>query len=105
MNQEKAATARQEVEKFVVRLPKGMRAKIAEVSRLSHRSMNSEIIARLEESLAKSGHGMDGSPSTPMLRAVGGQNEISAAQQERELVARFRNLSPAKRSALLELMR
>lgn len=105
MNQEKAVTARQEVEKFVVRLPKGMRAKIAEVSRLSHRSMNSEIIARLEESLEKSGHGLDSGTSGPMLRAVGGQNEISAAQQERELIARFRNLSPAKRAALMELVR
>lgn len=38
-------------DKFVVRLPDGMREKIAEVARLTHRSMNSEIIARLEESL------------------------------------------------------
>lgn len=38
-------------DKFVVRLPDGMREKIAEVARVHHRSMNSEIIARLEESL------------------------------------------------------
>lgn len=38
-------------DKFVVRLPDGMREKIAEVARTHHRSMNSEIIARLEESL------------------------------------------------------
>lgn len=38
-------------DKFVVRLPDGMREKIAEVSRSHHRSMNSEIIARLEQSL------------------------------------------------------
>lgn len=39
-------------DKFVVRLPDGMREQIAEVARTHHRSMNSEIIARLEKSLA-----------------------------------------------------
>lgn len=38
-------------DKFVVRLPDGMREQIADVARESHRSMNSEIIARLEQSL------------------------------------------------------
>lgn len=38
-------------DKFVVRLPDGMRERIAEVARNHHRSMNSEIIARLERSL------------------------------------------------------
>ncbi|MNB61172.1 Arc-like DNA binding domain protein [compost metagenome] len=38
-------------DKFVVRLPDGMRERIAEVARTHHRSMNSEIIARLERSM------------------------------------------------------
>ena len=38
-------------DKFVVRLPDGMRERIADVARNHHRSMNSEIIARLEQSL------------------------------------------------------
>jgi len=38
-------------DKFVIRLPDGMRERIAEVARTHHRSMNSEIIARLEQSL------------------------------------------------------
>lgn len=38
-------------DKFVIRLPDGMREKIAEVARTHHRSMNSEIIARLETSI------------------------------------------------------
>lgn len=38
-------------DKFVVRLPDGMRERIADVAKESHRSMNSEIIARLEASL------------------------------------------------------
>ncbi|HAO75153.1 MAG TPA: DNA-binding protein, partial [Pseudomonas sp.] len=42
-------------DKFVVRLPDGMRERIAEVARNHHRSMNSEIIARLEQSLLQEG--------------------------------------------------
>ena len=38
-------------DKFVVRLPQGMRDRIADVAKQHHRSMNSEIIARLEHSL------------------------------------------------------
>lgn len=39
-------------DKFVVRLPDGLRVRIAEVSKQSHRSMNAEIVTRLEKSLA-----------------------------------------------------
>lgn len=38
-------------EKFVVRLPNGMRQRIASVAKRYHRSMNSEIVSRLEDSL------------------------------------------------------
>ena len=101
MNTERAtAHARQEVEKFVVRLPKGMRSKIAEVSRLSHRSMNSEIIARLEESLGAGQTESIQTPAAPLLRAV----DNNSADQEQMLLARFRALSAEKRAALLELL-
>ena len=42
-------------DKFVVRLPDGMRERIADVARNHHRSMNSEIIARLEQSMLQEG--------------------------------------------------
>ena len=42
-------------DKFVVRLPDGMRERIADVARNHHRSMNSEIISRLEQSLLQEG--------------------------------------------------
>lgn len=46
-------------DKFVVRFPDGMRNKIADVARGNFRSMNSEILARLEASLeAESQMGM-----------------------------------------------
>jgi hypothetical protein len=43
------ATKSRIADKFVVRLPDGMRER--EVARKNHRSMNSEIIDRLEQSL------------------------------------------------------
>lgn len=39
-------------DKFVVRLPDGMRERIADHAHNNHRSMNSEIISRLEASMA-----------------------------------------------------
>lgn len=38
---------RKEEEKFVVRLPKGMRGQLAELAHLNNRSLNSEIVHRL----------------------------------------------------------
>ncbi|QCI14061.1 Arc family DNA-binding protein [Pseudomonas putida] len=46
-----SATNSRTADKFVVRLPDGMREQVAEVARKNHRSMNSEIIDRLEQSL------------------------------------------------------
>lgn len=44
----KAIYSSRTADKFVVRLPDGMREQIAEIARKHHRSMNSEIIAKLE---------------------------------------------------------
>lgn len=38
-------------DKFVIRLPDGMREQIAETAKINHRSMNSEIIAVLADHL------------------------------------------------------
>lgn len=40
-----------EQDKFVVRLPDGLRPEIAAMARLNHRSMNGEIITRLQRTL------------------------------------------------------
>lgn len=95
-------TARHEVEKFVVRLPMGMRARIAEVARVNHRSMNSEIITRLEDSL-NDASAVEPSAlptaSTPALRVI-----ERASDKEQLLLARFRSMSADKQAALLELL-
>lgn len=83
-------------DKFVVRLPEGMRERIAEVARNHHRSMNSEIIARLEQSLIQEG-AIDTDPSMRM-----DSPELSA--HERELLQRFRQLSGRQQNALISLI-
>lgn len=39
-----------DLNKFLVRMPEGMRGRIAEAAKANNRSMNAEIIARLEGS-------------------------------------------------------
>ncbi|MGU0721203.1 transcriptional regulator AmrZ [Pseudomonas aeruginosa] len=80
-------------DKFVVRLPEGMREQIAEVARSHHRSMNSEIIARLEQSLLQEGALQDN---------LGVRPELSL--HERELLQRFRQLTHRQQNALVALI-
>ena len=65
-------------DKFVVRLPDGMREHIAEVARQHHRSMNSEII--------------------------NDQQMDSLSHPERELLLRFREMTRRQQNALLALL-
>ena len=81
------------IEKFVVRFPAGMRDHIAAASHLGHRSMNAEIVARLQHSL---GHWPE---SLPVAR-----HAAPAGDEECYLLGRFRGLPPAKRQALLALL-
>jgi len=83
-------------DKFVVRLPDGMRERIAEVARTHHRSMNSEIIARLEQSLAVEGDANE--DFTLRLDSPG------LALHQRELLQRFRHLSRRQQNALVALI-
>ena len=83
-------------DKFVVRLPDGMRERIADVARNHHRSMNSEIIARLEQSLVQEGSLGD------ELNLRLDSPELSL--HERELLQRFRQLSHRQQNALVALI-
>ena len=83
-------------DKFVVRLPDGMRERIAEVARNHHRSMNSEIIARLEQSLIQ--EGALGDELSMRLDSP----ELSL--HERELLQRVRQLSHRQQNALVALI-
>ncbi|WP_137817394.1 Arc family DNA-binding protein [Pseudomonas sp. 2FG] len=83
-------------DKFVVRLPDGMRERIADVARNHHRSMNSEIIARLEQSMLQEG-ALDDDLSMRLDRP-----ELSL--HERELLQHFRQLSRRQQNALVALI-
>lgn len=50
MSEEQAYSSRN-ADKFVIRLPRGMRVRIFEAAQAQHRSMNMEIVSRLKESL------------------------------------------------------
>ncbi|WP_260465903.1 MULTISPECIES: Arc family DNA-binding protein [Stutzerimonas] len=81
-------------DKFVVRLPDGMREKVAEVARTSHRSMNSEIVARLEESL------------NPTWAPIADE-QLETSQlslHEVRLINHFRQMNTRQRSGLLEFV-
>ncbi len=96
-----------DVEKFVVRLPSGMRNQISVVAKTNRRSMNSEIIARLEDSLSRADVLND--VPTDTLAAVQSPVMAAVSPQAKELhdehlLARFRRLSPKKQRALLELL-
>lgn len=87
-------------DKFVVRLPEGMRDRIAEVAKQHHRSMNSEIIARLE-------HSMLDLPSLPEQPSRQTLNELQMEDlnhPEREMLLRFREMSRRQQNALIALL-
>ena len=83
-------------DKFVVRLPDGMRERIADVAKNHHRSMNSEIIARLEQSLEREDDLRDD------LATRLDSPELST--HERELLQRFRHLTRRQQNALIALI-
>lgn len=78
-------------EKFVVRMPDGMREQIAEQAQANRRSANSEIVSRLATSLDEDGAGTGGEAKP-------------CSKQERDLLHAYRLLSPAKKKALLALL-
>lgn len=83
-------------DKFVVRLPDGMRERIADVARQHHRSMNSEIIARLEQSMIQEG-ALDDELGIRL-------DSPELSLHERELLQRFRQLSRRQQNALVALI-
>ncbi|WP_373186047.1 Arc family DNA-binding protein [Halopseudomonas sp.] len=87
-------------DKFVVRLPDGMREHIAEVARQHHRSMNSEIIARLEHSLLD----LPTLPAQPSRQMLNDKQMDNLSHPERELLLRFREMSRRQQNALLALL-
>jgi len=96
------------IEKFVIRLPKGLRNKIKHLSEQNRRSMNSEIIMVLEKHIQQN---LDdqasafGNAADSMVNSPARQEEISApATSANELTRKLENLPEEKKQALLELL-
>jgi hypothetical protein len=56
-----------EADKFIVRLPPGMRDRIADAARANGRSMNAEVVARLQFSFDAQGTPFDSDAFTDQL--------------------------------------
>lgn len=82
-------------EKFVVRLPDGMRERIAAVARSHRHSMNTEIVAWLERSLVQDGvlEQQQGEADDDLLNA-----------SEQLLLQRFRQLNERQQNALISVL-
>ena len=92
--------------KFVVRLPLHLRHQIGEAARYYRRSMNSEIVARLEQSFS----GIPGATRTAELAPDMHEQlesffgRAALAPEEEQLVRAFRRLTGEKRQALMKLL-
>ncbi len=93
--------------KFVVRLPLRLRHQIADAAKYYRRSMNSEIVDRLERSFTgalddASDEAVTGDPLSPaQLEALFGRGLTS---DEEQIVIAFRRLSREKQKAVMDLI-
>ena len=91
--------------KFVVRLPLSMRDRINEAARQYRRSMNSEIVARLQESFSGVGADLQVNDATGLSPGIERLLRAQLDEDEAALIQAFRRLSDEQRTALLKLLR
>lgn len=108
MNTEVKIPGSRTADKFVVRLPDGMRQKIADVAKNYHRSMNSEIVSRLEQSLHTEllfGVSADDAEENSE-ETCENQDQIATDLNpvESAIIQRLRQLPVSKQKAILELL-
>lgn len=78
-------------DKFVVRLPPGLRERIKDLAAANHRSMNSETVIGLEKMVDDATHIPNSGP-------------LAQSADEIRILEAFRRLSPAKRKSLISLL-
>ena len=96
---------REHTDKFIVRLPRRLRNHLFEISKLYRRSVNSEIVLRLE-------YTMNGIPNQELEKALEpamfSQIERilrgNLTKEEEMMVLCFRRLSSDRRKALMDLL-
>jgi predicted DNA-binding protein len=94
------------IEKFVIRLPKGLRNKIKHLSEQNRRSMNSEIIMVLEKHIQQhlADKVQDFSTDTASFEGYDLNDSGMQRPSDSELSRRLENLPEEKKQALLELL-
>lgn len=90
--------------RFVVRLPSDMKDQILDASREYRRSMNSEIVARLQQSLQGLPEIRDNGLTAPLNAQLEQVLKPQLTEDEANLLRYFRRLNPGKREALLRLL-
>ena len=91
--------------KFVLRLPDELRDRVAEAATLYRRSINSEIVARLEQSLG--GIPEDDAErqvEPPFFTQIETTFRRDLSDDEDRMIRLYRRLSRQQRQALLDLM-
>ena len=90
--------------RFVLRLPPPLHQRIAEAAGLYRRSMNAEIVARLEYSLS----GVHAEAENAVTPALFPYIEMTfrghLSEEENALIDRFRRLSESQRAGLIALL-
>jgi len=89
------------VEKFVIRLPQGLREQIKTLSEQNRRSMNSEIILVLEKHIQQN---RDIDMDDLSIQDFPENNVRPHSFTQQELNKRLESLPPEKQEALLELL-
>lgn len=91
--------------KYVVRLPPGMRELIQESANHYRRSMNSDIVARLQQSFSGlPGDGTIRDITPPLHEQFEALFRRDLTEDEWQLIRSYRRLSEKKRDALRDLL-
>ena len=93
------------VHRFLVRLPLALHERVAEAAQRYRRSLNSEIVARLEQSVSGiPDDAVESGVEPPFFAHIETTFRRDLSDQENALIRAFRRLSQRQRKALLELL-
>ena len=91
--------------KYMVRLPPAMRDQIRESARHFRRSMNSDIVARLQQTFSGLPEGDGVQDVEPLMRTqIEGLFRRDLTEDEEALVRAYRRMSQKKQEALRNLL-
>lgn len=90
--------------KFLVRLPESMRSRIEAAAKAARRSMNSEIVARLEQTFRGPPNIEEGGPGPSRASLGDARQRTDLSPDELDLVHRYRRSDERRRRALRDLL-